>query len=87
MTIITILFKYAKIYVKQPPGFIVNDSECLVCKLDMARLHKASRKLYFELKRVLLSLCFENFNYGNCAHKLQNFRVLLVYTDDIVSKN
>ena len=74
------------IYINQPPGFVINGKEYLVCKLNKALygLHQSGRVWFFELNKVLLDLNFEKLEWCNCAYIYGQEIVLLIYVDDIV---
>lgn len=73
-----------KILMKQPPGFVTDENK--VCKLNKAiyGLHQSGREWFFEINNKLQGLGFEKFLWCNCAYKLGNNIVLLLYVDDIV---
>lgn len=75
-----------KIYITQPPGFVISGKENFVCKLEKALygLHQSGRVWFFELNKVLLDLGFEKLQWCNCVYIFKNSIVLLIYVDDIV---
>ena len=75
-----------EIYMQQPPGFVEQGKEHLVCRLDRALygLHQSGRLWFFELNNVLLRLGFQRLRWCNCVYRYSNYIVLLVYVDDMV---
>lgn len=75
-----------RVFMTQPPGFIVNGKENLYCKLDKALygLHQSGRVWYYEIHRVLSELGFKKLQSCNCVYTLNSEVVLLLYVDDMV---
>lgn len=75
-----------KVFMSQPPGFIVKDKESFVCKLEKALygLHQSGRMWFYEINKVLLEIGFIKLNWCNCVYTYKNRIILLLYVDDMV---
>ncbi|GBO41943.1 Copia protein [Araneus ventricosus] len=68
-----------KVYLKQPPGFIVKDAESKVYLL----LHQSGRSWNCELDHILKNLKFDKLLWSNCLYKNKDV-ILVIYVDDII---
>ncbi|GBN14455.1 Retrovirus-related Pol polyprotein from transposon RE1 [Araneus ventricosus] len=74
-----------KVYLKQPPGFIVKDAESKVYLLHKALygLHQSGRRWNCELDHILKNLKFDELLWSNCLYKNKDV-ILVIYVDDII---
>ncbi|GBO34508.1 Retrovirus-related Pol polyprotein from transposon RE1 [Araneus ventricosus] len=74
-----------KVYLKQPPGFIVKDAESKVYLLHKALygLHQSGRSWNCELDHILKNLKFDKLLWSNCLYKNKDV-ILVIYVDDII---
>ncbi|GBN60444.1 Retrovirus-related Pol polyprotein from transposon TNT 1-94 [Araneus ventricosus] len=74
-----------KVYLKQPPGFIVKVAESKVYLLHKALygLHQSGRSWNCELYNILKDLKFDKLLWSNCLYKNKDV-ILVIYVDDIL---
>ncbi|GBM45524.1 hypothetical protein AVEN_210249-1 [Araneus ventricosus] len=73
------------VYLKQPPGFIVKDTESKVYLLHKALygLHQSGRRWNCELDHILKDLKFDKLLWSNSLYKNKDV-ISVIYVDDII---
>lgn len=74
-----------QIFMKQPPGFIIEGKERLVCRLKKAiyGLKQSAKVWNSEIHRVLIEMGFQQSKADNCLYT-SDWCFVLIFVDDIV---